>query len=141
MAVRLVNPKKKRFTGNRMVNRDRIVEEACVMFAEKGYNGVTIEAIADNLRISKSTIYRHFSGKEEILFEIHNTTHKSLLEGLQRVVESEDSCENKLRQAIATHVRNVLSIRAPTTGAILQEYVLNSSLKHSTRLALRACVM
>lgn len=127
--VQLRSPEKRRLIGirsNYEIAKDRIVEKASELFSKSGYYGVTLSDIADSLRVSKSTIYRYFGEKEEILFEIHLRTHESMLEDLQKIAENGDSCENRLRQAIANHVRVASRVRSPTTGAILQEYALKN---------------
>ncbi|MDX9871073.1 MAG: TetR/AcrR family transcriptional regulator [Clostridia bacterium] len=47
-------------------NRMRIIQAAQGMFNTRGYRSVTIKELADQLGMSKKTIYQYFSGKEEI---------------------------------------------------------------------------
>ncbi len=49
--------------------RDRIVETARSLFAEKGYERTTTAEIAREAGISEGTIYRHFDSKKELLME------------------------------------------------------------------------
>lgn len=46
--------------------KSRILEEALVCFAENGYKGTNLRDLAENLNLSKSALYRHFSSKEDI---------------------------------------------------------------------------
>lgn len=46
--------------------RQRILDAALTIFAEKGYEGTNLLDIAESVGIVKSAIYRHFSGKEEL---------------------------------------------------------------------------
>lgn len=48
------------------INRLRIIQVAHKMFNTRGYRSVTIKDLADQLGMSKKTIYQYFSGKEEI---------------------------------------------------------------------------
>jgi AcrR family transcriptional regulator len=50
--------------------RARILEAAGAMFLSRGFVGVRSDDIADRLGISKATLYKAFSGKEEILREV-----------------------------------------------------------------------
>lgn len=50
--------------------RPRIVEEARGLFMSRGFVGVTSDDIAARLGISKATLYKAFSGKEEILRQV-----------------------------------------------------------------------
>lgn len=46
--------------------RISILEHAFDLFAAKGYGGVTYQKIADECKISRTSIYRYFGSKEEI---------------------------------------------------------------------------
>lgn len=47
--------------------RQKILDLAFWAFNQRGYKGVSMDLVARELGISKKTIYKHFSGKEEIL--------------------------------------------------------------------------
>ncbi len=47
--------------------RERIVEVARKRFEELGFSKVTMEEIAEELQISKKTLYKHFANKEELI--------------------------------------------------------------------------
>lgn len=49
------------------VLRDRIVDQACLLFNEHGYSKVSASEIAQSLGISKKTLYKEFETKEDIL--------------------------------------------------------------------------
>src|ERR1035437_7194259 len=53
--------------------KDRIRVRAYEMFSQYGYSKITMEEIAGNLGISKKTLYKHYSNKENILKEIVST--------------------------------------------------------------------
>ena len=46
--------------------RNRILDEALVMFAEKGYKGTNLRDLAARLGLSKSALYKHYESKEAI---------------------------------------------------------------------------
>lgn len=46
--------------------RARILEKAEAFFLTHGYSRVTMDELAAELRMSKKTLYRHFSSKEEL---------------------------------------------------------------------------
>lgn len=52
---------------NKQNARDRILQAAVQVFAEKSYEGSRIEEIANAAGVPKSLIYYHFKSKEEIL--------------------------------------------------------------------------
>lgn len=46
--------------------KDRILDEALVLFAEKGYKGTNLRELAARLSLSKSALYKHYDSKEAI---------------------------------------------------------------------------
>src|SRR5437588_255311 len=54
--------------------RRAIVEAATVLFLENGYRGTSMEQIATVARVSKQTVYKHFSDKEALFNAIVTAT-------------------------------------------------------------------
>ena len=50
--------------------RDKILDEALVLFSENGYHGTSMREIAKAVGIKSSSIYNHFDGKEDIFSEL-----------------------------------------------------------------------
>ena len=50
--------------------KERIMEAALELFAQNGYLGTSMSDIADRLGISKAALYKHYTGKQEILDRI-----------------------------------------------------------------------
>lgn len=50
--------------------RERILDVAAQLFAEQGYDGTSLRAIADALGFTKAALYYHFRSKEEILLAL-----------------------------------------------------------------------
>ncbi|MEU0932871.1 TetR/AcrR family transcriptional regulator [Embleya sp. NPDC005971] len=48
-------------------DRDSLLQVAVAAFNERGYDGTGMEELAKRLGLSKSSIYHHVSGKEELL--------------------------------------------------------------------------
>lgn len=59
-----------------MTTRDRILEEALRLFSEKGYDGTSVESIAEAVGIKAPSLYKHFKGKEDILNSIIDVSEK-----------------------------------------------------------------
>ncbi len=47
--------------------KQRLIDRCFVAFNHKGYQAVSVDSIAKDLKISKKTIYRHVATKEELL--------------------------------------------------------------------------
>lgn len=65
--------------GDGHLRRAEILEAAERIFVEYGYEGATIRKIADEVGVSSTALYMHFSDKNEILVEICKTGFAQLL--------------------------------------------------------------
>ena len=59
-------------------NRKKIVDTALQMFNSRGCKGVTMDDIAQELHISKRTLYETFANKEELLAECLTGVHDEI---------------------------------------------------------------
>ena len=50
-----------------MTTKEMILDEALTLFAENGYDGTSVDLIAERVGIKGPSLYKHFKGKEEIL--------------------------------------------------------------------------
>ena len=46
--------------------KNRILDEALILFAEHGYKGTNLRDLAAQLGLSKSALYKHYTSKEDI---------------------------------------------------------------------------
>lgn len=83
----------------------RILEDAAKLFYENGYHATSMREVAAVVGIKAASVYNHFSGKEEILFEIAHGTMKEMLAGGRAAVSSASSPEAELRRLVEFHVR------------------------------------
>jgi AcrR family transcriptional regulator len=56
--------------GHRSVTRNRICDTAREMFNSRGFEATTMEGIAAEAQIGRSTLYNHFHDKDQILIAI-----------------------------------------------------------------------
>jgi AcrR family transcriptional regulator len=72
--------------------RDRIIERAAELFRTYGIRSVTMDSLANQLGISKRTIYEVFSDKDELLMEVLTRMARQQKDLVKRVLdESENS--------------------------------------------------
>ncbi|MFD7160201.1 TetR/AcrR family transcriptional regulator [Kribbella sp. NPDC059898] len=62
--------------------RERLVLAAVDLFAEHGYDATTVTQIADRAGVTKSTFFRHFPDKRELLVAGQDTLSTLLSEGI-----------------------------------------------------------
>jgi AcrR family transcriptional regulator len=58
--------------------RSRILDAALSLFSEHGFEGTTLQQIADRLGFTKAALYYHFPSKDDLLAALHAPTVKDL---------------------------------------------------------------
>ena len=62
--------------------RERLVVAAVDLFTEQGYDATTVAQIAERAGVTKSTFFRHFADKRELLVAGQETLSQLLAEGI-----------------------------------------------------------
>jgi AcrR family transcriptional regulator len=62
--------------------RERLVIAAADLFTEQGYDATTVAQIAERAGVTKSTLFRHFPDKREILVAGQETLSRLLADGI-----------------------------------------------------------
>jgi AcrR family transcriptional regulator len=71
--------------GDGHLRRAEILEAAERIFLAEGYQGATIRKIADEVGVSSTALYMHFSDKDQILLEICDGAIARLLEANEAI--------------------------------------------------------
>jgi len=66
-------------------SREKILEAANRAFAEHGYRGASLAAIADSVGLSQPGLLHHFPSKEELLWEVLRLRHERDVERVAAV--------------------------------------------------------
>src|SRR5947209_20197043 len=70
------------------VQRERLLEAAAVVFAERGYAEAGAEAISRAAGMSKATFYEHFANKEECILALFDEAATEVLRVMAEGTES-----------------------------------------------------
>lgn len=70
------------------LTKERILDSARERMIRFGYRKVTMDEIAEDLAMSKNTIYKHFQSKVEIATELFRRLEKQINEELSSIEES-----------------------------------------------------
>lgn len=89
--------------------RTRILRAAAALFHAYGFEGTSMKQIAAASGIQKSSLYHHFPGKQELLFEILSHTVDLAIGRLQEIVTSDRPAAERLRLAVRNHVINLVN--------------------------------
>lgn len=76
--------------------RERIVETGSRIFFSRGFAKVSMDDLSRELRMSKKTIYRHFSTKEDLVREVYRAKTARIYELFQETVAAEADFTEKL---------------------------------------------
>jgi len=89
-----------------MTRREELAREAARLFAEKGYHGTSIGALADAIGVQKGSLYAHIDGKQDLLFETMRQGAEAFHGALDAIPEELPPTE-KIRLALRGHLRVV----------------------------------
>jgi AcrR family transcriptional regulator len=73
--------------------RERLVVAAVDLFTEQGYDATTVAQIAERAGVTRSTFFRHFSDKREVLVAGQETLSRLLVEGIAQAPASASALE------------------------------------------------
>ena len=88
--------------------RRRIREEASHLFYELGYEGTTIDAIAQRLDVTKPFIYSYYRNKSELLDDICRTGISLSLEAMDLACEGDKTPTERLVQIVQKVLRIII---------------------------------
>jgi AcrR family transcriptional regulator len=108
---------------------------AARVFYEKGYDGASMQDIAEAVRLTKAGLYHHVGSKDRLLFEIMNYGMDILDETVLEKVKNIADPREKLRQTIIGHIDLIVRARDMEITVILHE---NRSLRGALRKRINA---
>jgi AcrR family transcriptional regulator len=80
--------------------RDAIITAAYELFAERGYLAVTVTDIAERAEVGRTTFFRYFADKQELLFADDDELQQTLTETLDAAAQQRGSIGDSLEDAI-----------------------------------------
>jgi len=80
------------------VRKNRIMEEAKKLFAEKGYHPVAVDEIAEACGVAKGTLYLYFKSKADLFVEIFVKAHREIFEQVRKIIGSGKSFEEVISE-------------------------------------------
>ncbi|MCU1584551.1 MAG: TetR family transcriptional regulator [Microbacteriaceae bacterium] len=105
--------------------RERFVSAALQLFSEQGYDETTVAQIADRAGLTRSTFFRHFSDKREVLAAGQETLSALFAEGIAAAPSSATPLE-----AVGAGLANASAAMTPFNrelGARLEAVIATSS--------------
>ncbi len=95
------------------IRKQKIIDTAVELFHRHGYRTTTLDDLARELGISKAALYHYVESKEELLFIIYTQALNSIFEETNRISVMDLPPDEKLRQIIRNHIKNIIIKNLP----------------------------
>jgi AcrR family transcriptional regulator len=89
--------------------REQFLTVAARLFAERGFYGASIAAIANELALTKQALLHHFGSKEKLYGEILKAISDKTLARLEAIQASTDDPAEQLEEVIVEHFREQMA--------------------------------
>lgn len=86
----------------------KIFETSMKLFAEKGYDGTSIEEITAEVGVAKGTLYYHFSSKEEIFNFLIEEGMNLLKNSIKIKIDKQQKYIDKLRAIVLIQIKIIV---------------------------------
>ena len=110
----------------------RLIDAAFALFEERGYERTTVEDITDRAGVGRTTFFRHYRSKEDVIFPDHDLLLEQIAERLRT------SSHGTALAAVSDAVRLVLLHYLDEGDLARRRYKLTSAVPALRDRALRA---
>lgn len=94
---------------------ERLVEVALRLFAEKGFEGTSVQDVVGAAGVTKGAMYHYFGSKDDLLAEIYNRVLRMQMERLTAFVEQDGPVAQRVFDAAADVVVTTIQNLDSTT--------------------------
>lgn len=121
----------KAIKGASVDKRERILQAAIQVFAQKGFYATRVSEIAKAAGVADGTIYLYFENKDAVLISIFEDRMNALLGILERISTSERTSEEKLRRIMelqlglledSRDLAEVVTVNLRQSSTLLKQY-------------------
>lgn len=98
--------------------RERVREAALELFGEKGYDGASMNELAERVGIAKPSVYNYYRSKEELLLDLVEEGMRQWDEACMPPFEGDEPFERQLARHLALTVR--FAVERPHVVALFQ---------------------
>lgn len=108
------------------------------LVAGRGYNAVTVAALAERARVSKRDFYKHFSGKEECFLATYDTIVSSSVREILAAVEGEGEWRERCRLGFLAFADQIADSPEAARLALIEAFAAGAAaverMLHTNRL-------
>src|SRR4051794_6170422 len=102
-AAQDIRPPRKRLSAED--RRSAILDAALEVFSRRGYNGASIDDIAQAAGISKALIYEHFPSKKDLHVSLLERHTQQIFVRLAQTADTDDPGEVRLRNGVTAFLK------------------------------------
>jgi AcrR family transcriptional regulator len=95
--------------------RERLLREGVRLFAERGYHGTGVAELGRAVGLKQGALYHHMGSKEELLMDICVRHVREMVEVGERILISDTTPPEKLRELSRRLMRTIADRRAEVT--------------------------
>lgn len=95
-----------------LIRKEQIAEAALRLVASHGLNRLSVAAVARQVGLVPSGIYRHFKSKDEILDAVLDLVERRMSENVREALAESDDSLQQIRGVLARHIRFIREGRA-----------------------------
>jgi AcrR family transcriptional regulator len=100
----------------------KILRISADLISQKGYDGVSLQQIANKTRLHKSSLFHYFKNKEELILRILEASVDEASANLAKLVGNQElSPTEKLKKAIEEHLTSLLTEHRANATIYLNE--------------------
>jgi AcrR family transcriptional regulator len=93
----------------------RIMDAAIELFAERGFDGTSVQEIVSAAGLTKGALYHYYSSKSDLLHEIYHSLIRRQLDGLDRILARDLSPEETVRALLLDLVETTAAFKREST--------------------------
>ncbi|RLQ23561.1 TetR family transcriptional regulator [Seongchinamella sediminis] len=107
-----------------MSTRDQFIATAEHLFAARGFYGVSIAAIAEQMGLTKQALLHYFSSKEKLYGEVLQAISGELLAVTREIIEREADPASRLTELVVAHLHKLL--QNPDAARLIMRELLDN---------------
>jgi len=122
--------------------KDKILYRAAEMFLNLGFKSVTMDDIANEIGVSKKTIYNHFSNKTDLVKEVTESVFEIVCTGINLICSKEENPIDELYKIKRFSMEYLKNEKASPQHQLQKYYPkIYATLKNKQFNVMQECVM
>lgn len=107
-------------TKKHVARREKVIDAAAGVFADRGFHGASTADIAEKIGIQQGSLYYYFDSKETALQEVCELGMRTYIEAISEVAQSGGTVDDKMAMLVSNHL-NALDGALPYIRTYLYE--------------------